>query len=97
MDAVEYKNPLISKSLTDEVEIVENGKEVYVSDCHNLPICGSYGNSFFCCLAGANAGTRCTRGEKIQIRILNDMNPNAIHKPDKPSKESLKDYTMTDF
>lgn len=96
MEAMEYKNPLISKSLTDEVEIGRDGKKVYVHDCHNLPICGSYGNCFFSCLAGANADTRCTRGEKMQIRILNDMNPNATHKPDKPSKESLMDYIMTD-
>lgn len=93
MDAMKYKNPLIGESLSDETEI-KNDTEVYCSDCHNLPICASYGNLFFACLAGANAGTRCTRGEKMQIRILNDMNPNAIHKPDKPSRKSLDDYMM---
>ncbi len=87
-----YGNPLISGSLTDETEINEDGKEVYTHDCHNLPICSSYGETFFACLAGANAGTRCTRGEKMQIRILNDMNPNALHKPGKPSAADLKDY-----
>ena len=52
----------------------------------------SYGETFFACFKGANAGTRCTRGEKMQIRILNDMNPNALHKPVKPSKSDLEDY-----
>lgn len=88
----EYKNPLISPSLTDATEVDESGKEVYTHDCHNLPICSSYGETFFACLRGANAGTRCTRGEKMQIRILNDMNPNALHKPAKPSASDLKDY-----
>lgn len=87
-----YKNPLISTSLTDETEISESGAEVYTHDCHNLPICGSYGVTFFACLAGACAGTRCARGEKMQIRILNDMNPNALHKPCKPSVSDLEDY-----
>ena len=87
-----YKNPLISRSLTDATETDENGKEVYSHDCHNLPICSSYGETYFACLAGANAGTRCTRGENMQIRILNDMNPNALHKPSKPSKSELEDY-----
>lgn len=93
MDAMKYDNPLISESLTDGTEF-KDGKEVYTHDCHNLPICGSYGNCFFACHAGANVGNRCSRGEKMQIRILNDMNPNALHKPDKPSVESLKDYMM---
>lgn len=86
-----YQNPLISQSLSDEIEI-KDGTEVYSHDCLNLPICKSYGNCFFACLAGANVNTRCTRGEKMQIRILNDMNPNAMHKPDKPSETELKDY-----
>ena len=88
----EYKNPLISTSLTDETETNESGAEVYTHDCHNLPICGSYGETFFACLAGACAGTRCARGEKMQIRILNDMNPNALHTPHKPSESDLEDY-----
>lgn len=88
----EYKNPLISTSLTDETEINESGAEVYTHDCHNLPICSSYGEVFFACLAGAFDGTRCARGEKMQIRILNDMNPNALHKPRKPSASDLEDY-----
>lgn len=93
MSISKYKNPLISRSLTDTTEITESGAEIYTHDCHNLPICSSYGETFFACLAGANAGTRCTRGEKMQIRILNDMNPNALHKPSKPSKAELEDYT----
>lgn len=88
----EYKNPLISESLTDATETDDHGKETYTHDCHNLPICSSYGATFFACLRGANAGTRCTKGEKMQIRILNDMNPNALHKPSKPSKAELEDY-----
>ena len=87
-----YKNPLISQSLTDGTETDESGVEIYTHDCHNLPICSSYGETFFACFKGANAGTRCTRGEKMQIRILNDMNPNALHKPSKPSKSELEDY-----
>lgn len=90
---MKYKNPLIAPSLTDATEI-KDGKEIYTYDCHNLPICSSYGEHFFACLAGAFAGNRCTRGEKMQIRILNDMNPNAIHKPDKPDKDKIKNYIM---
>lgn len=93
IEAMKYKNSLISTSLEDEVEI-KDGKEVYARDCHNLPICASYGNQFYDCLAGADVDTRCTHGEKMQIRILNDMNPNAIHKPDKPSQKNLDDYMM---
>lgn len=92
MSVPKYKNPLISTSLTDETEINESGTEVYKHDCHNLPICISYGETFFACLAGAYAGNRCARGEKMQIRILNDMNPNALHKPHKPSVSDLEDY-----
>lgn len=88
----EYKNPLISQSLTDATETDDHGKETYTHDCHNLPICSSYGETFFACLKGANADTRCTRGEKMQIRILNDMNPNALHKPTKPPVSDLEDY-----
>lgn len=82
-----YNNPLIAPSLTDTTE---NG--AYTHDCHNLPICSSYGEVFFACLAGADAGTRCSRGEKMQIRILNDMNPNALHRPKKPSAGDIADY-----
>ena len=92
MPIPEYKNPLISPSLTDTVEVNENGESVFTHDCHNLPICKSYGEIFFSCVKGANAGTRCTRGEKMQIRILNDMNPNALHKSSKPSQSELDDY-----
>ena len=65
MHAPKYKNPLISTSLTDETEISERGAEVYTHDCHNLPICGSYGQTFFACLAGANAGTRSVNDVEI--------------------------------
>ena len=89
---MEYNNPLISVSLTDATQLNDQGKEKYSHDCHNLPICMSYGETFFACLAGACSGTRCSRGEKMQIRILNDMNPNALHKPHKPSSERISDY-----
>lgn len=92
MSIAEYKNPLISQSLTDATETDESGAEVYTRDCHNLPICSSYGETFFACLKGANAGTRCIRGEKMQIQILNDMSPNVLHKPSKPPKSELEDY-----
>lgn len=45
-----YKNPLIAPSLTDEV-IEENGVKVYCHDCHNLPICKSYGEISLTCLS----------------------------------------------
>jgi hypothetical protein len=94
-DFLEYKNPLISVSLTDQVKTRHSDdgcQEVYTHDCHNLPICKSYGNHFFSCLAGANYGTRCGRGEKIIIRILNDINPHAIHHPKKPDASEILDY-----
>ena len=89
-----YANPLISPSLFDETED-RNGKTVYRHDCHNLPICKSYGSHFYACLAGANSGARCTHGEKMSIRILNDMNPNAIHRPPKPTKDDITNYAQS--
>lgn len=86
-------NPLIETSLTDCTKT--NGEnEVYERDCHLLPICKSYGHAGFGCLAGAYAGNRCTRGEKMQIVIANDANPNATFKYDKPSKEDMEHYTI---
>ena len=85
-------NSLISPSLGDKTEQDSSGKTVYSHDCHNSPICQSYGTCFVACLAGSYAGTRCSHGEKMQIRILNDMNPNAIYKPSKPSKAEINDY-----
>lgn len=85
-------NPLISPSLGDELEQDDSGKTTYMHDCHNSPICQSYGRCFVACLAGAYDGNRCSHGEKMQIRILNDMNPNAIYKPDKPSIAEINDY-----
>lgn len=87
-----YSNSMISKALTDAVRVKDSGEEVYEHDCHNLPICSSYGETFFSCLAGAYSGNRCSRGDKMQIRILNDMNPNATHKPPKPSPEVIDNY-----
>ncbi len=52
----------------------------------------SYGEVFFSCLAGSWSGVRCTHGEKMQIRILNDMNPNAIYRPAKPTAGQITDY-----
>ena len=84
-------NPLIAPCLTDETED-RDGKTVYRHDCHNLPICKSYGEVFFSCLAGSYPGVRCTHGEKMQIRILNDMNPTAIYRPAKPTAAQITDY-----
>jgi hypothetical protein len=89
---MKYTNPLISPSLNDQIHKNDVGEVFYTHDCRNLPICKSYGDCFFACLAGARDGTRCKNAEKMQIRILNDMNPNAIHKPGKPSKEEIDEY-----
>ena len=89
---MDYTNPLIGPSLTDEVEVNADGREVYQFDCHNLPICMSYGNVFAGCNAGAFSRNRCSRGEKMLIRILNDMNVHAIHKPDKPTRRDVEKY-----
>lgn len=85
-------NPLIDTSINDQTEENKQGKIVYSYDCANLPICKSYGDNFFACLAGAYDGSRCLHADKIKIRILNDMNPNAIYKPAKPTKSKLIDY-----
>lgn len=84
-------NPLIEPSLFDSIR-EEVDKEVYEKDCHILPICKSYGQASYCCLAGAFAGKRCSYAEKMQIVIVNDANPNAIFKFDKPSKEEMRLY-----
>lgn len=89
---MDYTNPIIGPSLTDELELNNDGREVYKYDCHNLPICMSYGNTFTGCSAGAISKNRCSRGEKMHIRILNEMNPHAIHKPDKPSRRDIEKY-----
>lgn len=85
-------NQLISPSLSDQTEIDSNNKEVYSLDCHNINICKSYGEISFACIAGANSKTRCTLGEKMQIRILNDSNPNATFRPKKPVPPEEQDY-----
>ena len=51
-------NPLIEESLFDSAK-KEDGKEIYAKDCHILPICKSYGQASYCCLAGAFVGKRC--------------------------------------
>lgn len=89
---MDYTNPLIGPALTDEVETNAEGREIYKYDCHNLPICMSYGQTFAGCLAGSLSRNRCSRGEKMQIRILNDMNPHASHKPDKPARRDVERY-----
>ncbi|WP_196595924.1 MULTISPECIES: hypothetical protein [Pectinatus] len=66
--------------LSDNIELNTEGKKVYSCDCLNLPICSSYGKVFIGCYAGAFNGNRCSHGDKMQIRILNSMNPNAIVK-----------------
>ena len=89
---MEYLNPLISPALNDDLETNSEGREVYKFDCHNLPICMSYGQVFSGCSSGALSRNRCSRGEKMQIRILNDMNAHALHKPDKPSRREVERY-----
>jgi len=84
-------NPLIAPSLGDELE-ERDGRLVYKYDCHNAPICKSYGEIAYACLAGSKDGSRCSLWEKMQIRILNDANPNAIYKPEKPSLSQITDY-----
>lgn len=66
--------------LTDDIETNVKGEEIYKCDCFNLPICSSYGEVFVGCYAGAFNGHRCSHGEKMLIRITNDMNPNATVK-----------------
>lgn len=78
---------LIGSNLSDPIEQDEKGKHVYKQDCHNINICKSYGEISFACLVGANANTRCSLGEKMRIRVLNDSNPNATYKPKKPKPE----------
>ncbi len=63
---------LIGSNLSDPIEQDEKGKHVYKQYCHNINICKSYGEISFACLAGANANTRCSLGEKMRIRVLND-------------------------
>lgn len=77
-------NRLNSDSLSDPIEQNDKGKHVYILDCHNASICKSYGEIALGCLAGGDANTRCSLGEKMQIRILNDTNPNATYRLRKP-------------
>ena len=56
-------NPLIEESLFDSTN-KEDGKEIYAKDCHILPICKSYGQASYCCLAGAFVGKRCSYAKK---------------------------------
>ena len=84
-------NPLIEESLFDSTN-KEDGKEIYTKDCHILPICKSYGQASYCCLAGAFVGKRCSYAEKMLIVIANDANPNATIKYPKPDAEELSLY-----
>lgn len=84
-------NPLIEPGLFDSIR-EEQGKEIYEKDCHILPICKSYGQASYCCLAGAFAGKRCSYADKMHIVIANDANPNAAFKYDKPNKEEMRLY-----
>ena len=65
--------------LTDDIELNSDDKEVYKYDCFNLPICSAYGEVFIGCHAGAFNGNRCSHGEKMLIRIANDMNHKVTH------------------
>lgn len=83
------KNPLVSESLFDVSETDSNGLEVYSLHCCNVEICESYLTPSYCCFAGAYENKRCSYAEKMNIRILNDMNINALHKPEKPKEFNL--------
>ncbi|WP_407311820.1 hypothetical protein [Desulfosporosinus sp. SB140] len=74
------------KDLFDPIEQNDKGTHAYIFDCHNIPICRSYGETSPSCVAGGHANTRCSLAEKMQIRILNDANPNAAYKPKKVSR-----------
>ena len=54
---MEYLNPLLAPSLNDDLETNSEGREVYKHDCHNLPICMSYGQTFSGCRAGSTSLT----------------------------------------
>lgn len=94
-DILAKNNELISsqieESLFDSTN-KEDGKEIYTKDCHILPICKSYGQASYCCLAGAFVGKRCSYAEKMQIVIANDANPNATIKYPKPDAEEFSLY-----
>lgn len=85
------KNPLIGDNLSDPIGENEKGQKVYELDCYNIKICKSYGEISFACLAGAYTNTRCSLGEKMQIRILNDANVYASYKPKKPEPPTEED------
>jgi hypothetical protein len=76
---------LIELELFDSID----QDDKYEKDCCNIIVCKSYGALSWCCLAGANASKRCSYAEKIQILILNDSNPAAIYRPQKPSPDEL--------
>ncbi|AFM39647.1 hypothetical protein Desaci_0585 [Desulfosporosinus acidiphilus SJ4] len=76
--------PINGESLSDKIEQNDKGNHVYVFDCYNILICQSYGEIGLGCKAGGEAHTRCSLGEKMQIRILNDSNPNTTYKLRKP-------------
>ena len=73
-------NPFSGKSLSDPIEKDTYNKDVYSLDCYNIDICKCYGEISFACVAGAFANTRCSLGEKMQIRILHDSNPRTVYK-----------------
>ena len=83
------KNPFIGDNLSDPIEKDDSDRVLYSLDCHNINICKSYGEISYACLTGANANTRCSLGDKMRIRILNDTNPNATYMPKKnPASEN---------
>ena len=79
----------IAESMSDEVESLAD-EIVCKQNCYNTPICVSYGEVSFACFSGSNPASRCSLGERMQIRILNDMNPNAVYRPPKNKLEDLE-------
>jgi hypothetical protein len=80
MKGVSVLSPSI-KDLSDPIEQNDKGTHVYIFDCYNILICRSYGETSNSCVAGGHANTRCSMAEKMQIRILNDSNPNSVYRP----------------
>lgn len=88
-DTMKQPHELIETELFDHTYVDESKQEKYEKDCCVSLVCKSYGALSYCCVAGANVGNRCKYTEKMQILILNDSNPNATYKPEKPNPDEL--------
>ncbi len=67
----------------DEITVDNsNGaKTVYKDDCFNLPFCEMPNETspFLSCLKGANVGNRCSRGEKMILYKLSQLEKRIKH------------------